>query len=65
MKCEDGQHEKVFADFCYLANPPQYPWVCRKCGKEGVDCKGAAFDEYGSIKRRLERGDDSCLPLEH
>lgn len=30
-------HEKVFASFSYMSNPPKTPWICKKCGMKGVD----------------------------
>ena len=36
-KCK---HDKCYADYVFTTDPIQRPWVCRKCGAEGVD-----FDE--------------------
>lgn len=50
---EECQHDKVFSNIVLTSNPPQYPWICRKCGFEGVDRGTMYVDEYSEIKRRF------------
>jgi hypothetical protein len=44
------EHDKCFAPFVLTSDPPQYPWVCRRCGARGTD-RGASRDagEYGRL----------------
>lgn len=35
--CAKGQHDKEYSNLVLDSYPPQYPWVCRKCGKHGAD----------------------------
>jgi hypothetical protein len=30
------EHEKVYSDRILTSDPPQHPWICRKCGGRGV-----------------------------
>lgn len=30
-------HQKVYANFTLTSNPPQFTWICRKCGVKGTD----------------------------
>ena len=52
-------HEKVYADFCYPTNPPQYPWICKKCGEKGIEReqRGIMFNEYDQIKKKFSKED--------
>jgi len=34
---EPCQHDKSYSPNVLTSNPPQYPWVCRKCGATGTD----------------------------
>ena len=33
-KCK---HDKVYANYTLTSEPPQYPWICRKCKERGTD----------------------------
>jgi hypothetical protein len=43
-------HDKCYAGYVLASNPPQHPWVCRKCGAKGVD-RGSYYDysEYDRL----------------
>jgi len=54
---KDCNHDKVYADYVLLTNPPQYPWICRKCGKKDVDIE-TYYDEnesYSDIEKRFDK----------
>ena len=36
-RCEDGRHQKVYANFTLTSDPPYHPWICQRCGAEGAD----------------------------
>jgi hypothetical protein len=43
-------HDKVYANHVLTSNPPQYPWICSKCGTTGRDVtfddnKGPTYDD--------------------
>lgn len=43
-------HDKCYAPHALMSNPPQYPWVCRKCGEKGTDRGNFYdFDEYNRL----------------
>ena len=46
------KHEKVYANYILTSNPPQSPWICKKCGAEGVDVEtnSKSFSEYDALK---------------
>jgi len=48
------QHEKVYASYILTSNPPQYPWICKKCGLRGFDMGILTYDEYGEIIKQFE-----------
>ena len=31
------RHEKVYSDYLIMTKPPQCEWICKKCGKTGID----------------------------
>lgn len=49
------QHERVYADFVLTSYPAQHPWVCRKCGFQGVemDKLPARTESYHMILKRF------------
>jgi hypothetical protein len=49
------KHEKVYSNTVLLTDPPQYQWICRLCGKEGIN-KGTSDNEYERLKK--EKKDD-------
>lgn len=51
------EHDKVYAPYALMTNPPQYPWVCRKCKRQGFD-RGEYHDssEYHRLIRELTGG---------
>ena len=53
MDCR-GDHEKIYALIVPPTNPPQYPWVCRKCGVEGRDYgKCCGTSDYETARRKF------------
>lgn len=42
-------HDKVFSNYVLTSNPPQYPWICRKCGYMSRD-----IGEYYSARNEYE-----------
>lgn len=51
------KHKKVYAQFYYPTNPPQYPWICSECGESGVDRRGGTthYDEYELLKKKFSK----------
>lgn len=48
-------HDKVYSPVVLLSYPPQYKWICRKCGAEGIDTIGEYADnEYERLKREKQ-----------
>lgn len=47
------EHEKVYADYALMSCPPQYPWICEKCGTEGIDTIKSfkILNEYNAIRQ--------------
>ena len=35
--CSKGEHDKEYSNKVLMSYPPQYSWVCRKCGTQGTD----------------------------
>lgn len=36
--CINGaEHDKCWSNIVLTSYPPQSPWICRRCGKLGVD----------------------------
>lgn len=53
---EECKHEnKSYAPYVLTSYPPQYPWICRDCGKNGVD-RGtiAKENDYAAVKQKFE-----------
>lgn len=48
------QHEKVYASYAVFDTPPSYPWVCRKCGAEGLDRGMCVPLTSGKVKRTVK-----------
>lgn len=44
-------HNKVYSDHVLCTAPPQYPWICSKCGKQGIDRMQTSADvpSYDSL----------------
>ena len=57
MPDEICHHDKVYKDFIFATFPSQRPWICRKCGAEGMDRDTLPkdFGEYDRLKREKER----------
>ncbi|GFN32483.1 hypothetical protein PCURB6_27430 [Paenibacillus curdlanolyticus] len=53
-KCIDGSHEKVYADYYLMSNPPQQPWICSKCGEQGNDLKVHNRVTYEDVIRKFK-----------
>ena len=45
-------HDKCFAGFVLMSNPPKSPWVCRRCGARGTD-SAPARNNVGEEYARL------------
>jgi hypothetical protein len=37
VPCKNDEHQKIFAECCFLAVPPLSPWICKDCGIKGVN----------------------------
>jgi hypothetical protein len=50
-------HNKVYSNFVYASNPPQYPWICSICGETGVDYGTVSnyYNEYEEIKKKFNK----------
>ena len=63
VECNEHEHDWVYANHVLMSNPPQYPKICRKCGKEGCD-RGEFVqmgNEYEEIQRKF-RGEKNGKP---
>lgn len=56
IKCD---HNKVYAPFMKASLPPQQPWICSKCGDEGVDRGVHVSNWYESLQRAKEAKTDA------
>lgn len=46
-------HDKCYCQTILLSYPPQYPWICRICGEQGVDHADVIIhNEYEELKRK-------------
>lgn len=52
------EHEKVYAGHFLTSNPPQHPWICRKCNARGADRSGSLRDEQ-EYNRLIHVGGDN------
>lgn len=54
----DCEHDKAYAKIVLLSYPPQYQWVCKKCGQKGTDIQSNFFqdDEYEQAIKSFEDG---------
>lgn len=52
-KCE---HHKVYSGTTLMSSPPQYPWICKKCGVEGVDRGQYKINEYEKLVQDKKDG---------
>ena len=51
MKCI---HDKSYSQWMKPTIPPQFDWICRKCGVTGTDsCQRVKYD-YDEIRRKFE-----------
>jgi len=56
MTAEKCDHEKVYANYVLTSNPPQYPWICKKCGEKGID-RGSYYNAnaYDELVKEFEK----------
>lgn len=49
------EHEKVYAAYVLASNPPQTPWICKKCNKQGRDVLGpiSSGTEYVDLLQNI------------
>jgi hypothetical protein len=47
-----AEHDKCYANYILTSNPPQHPWICRRCRTRGVDV-GTYTDGAASEYNRL------------
>jgi hypothetical protein len=53
MSCE---HEKVYDNKVLLTDPPQYPWICSKCGEVGRDRgEESSKETYDVIRKKFNK----------
>lgn len=52
------EHEKVYAGHVLTSDPPQHPWICRKCNARGADRSGSLRDEQEYNRLIHVRGDN-------
>ena len=50
----DCEHDKVYANITLTSNPPQHPWICRKCGERGTDQGTILSNEYDELVKQFE-----------
>ncbi len=55
MKNKCKHTDKSFSPNVLMSNPPQYPWICRKCGEEGVDRELVLDNDLKKLKRNLKK----------
>lgn len=49
------KHKKVYSNYVLTSNPPQYPWICEKCGTEGTDVGPVFHSRYEEIKEKFDK----------
>ena len=54
MKTKCKHTDKSFSPNVLMSNPPQYPWICRKCGEEGVDRELVLDNDFEEIKKKFK-----------
>ena len=56
------EHKKVFSNIVLTSYPPQYPWICEKCGFEGRD-RGSLpkGPTYAQIKNKFSKENQEML----
>lgn len=56
MSIQFCEHDKVYSETALLTDPPQYPWICRKCGFKGREVLDVLRDraEYARIVEKFE-----------
>jgi hypothetical protein len=54
----DCEHDKAYSKIILTSYPPQYQWVCKKCGQKGRDIQSNFFmnDEYEETIKVFEEG---------
>ena len=56
-KCE---HDPCFSNYVLTSDPPKHPWICRKCGAEGVEIgKAQDLSEYGRLRHQFGKDDQT------
>lgn len=48
-------HVKIYAPYELQSCPPQKPWICSICGKEGIDVLPMLSNDYDSVKARFNK----------
>ena len=44
-------HSKTYADIALCSKPPMFPWVCGKCGADGIDSeRDIHYDPLAALK---------------
>ena len=61
----DCMHNKVYAPYTLLSNPPKKRWICNKCGHIGIDTIGTYDDEDRSQYHKLVKYFDSISEAQH
>jgi len=61
------KHEKVYANFVLTSDPPQHPWICRKCGERGRDISKHSMNEneYDKLIRKFPRQPNDRATIIH
>ncbi len=53
-KCK-YEHQKVYSNHALLTYPPQYPWICRKCGEIGNEKdKMNYINDYDKLVKKFK-----------
>ena len=51
-------HDKVYSPTMLVSYPPQMPWICRKCGEQGIRISSGHpgfMDEYEATVQQFQR----------
>jgi hypothetical protein len=52
--CNDCEYNKVYANYVLATMPPQYPWICSKCGEQGIDQGSESIEELSEYDKLVK-----------
>jgi hypothetical protein len=53
---ESCKHNKVYANYMIMSNPPRHPWICSICGEQGADVENLNTDsKYDDLIKQFNK----------